>query len=77
MGMTDILHPRVDGDTCIRCRRKFLAGDRVNTAMIVMKTGRHPNNPNEVGVHLSSEFELAHVDCNDRGLTVPVLTFSP
>lgn len=70
---TDLLHPRVDGDTCVRCRRKFLVGDRVTPAMIVLNTGRHPNNPKELGVHLSSEFEITHVDCHDRGLTLPLV----
>lgn len=70
---TDILTPRVDGDTCVRCRRKFVPGDRITPAMIVVKTGRHPNNPKEVGVHMSSEFELVHIDCNDRGVTLPLV----
>lgn len=68
------LVPRVDGDTCIRCRKKFLAGDRITPAMIVMRTGRHPNNPKELGVHMSSEFELAHIDCHDTALVVPILS---
>lgn len=67
------LHPRVDGDTCVRCRQKFLPGDRITPAMITLKTGRHPNNPKEVGVHMASEFELAHIDCHDTGLTVPII----
>lgn len=71
--MIDALSPRVDGDTCIRCRRKFQPGDRVTPAMIVIKAGRHPNNPKEVGVHMSSEFEIAHIDCNDRGLSLPIV----
>lgn len=70
---TVTLHPRIDGDTCIRCRKKFLPGDRINPAMIVVKTGRHPNNPKEVGVHMSSEFELAHIDCHDPSLSLPLL----
>ncbi len=73
----DMLHPRVTGDTCIRCRRKFLPGDRIAAAMIVMATGHHPNNPKDVGCHLSHEFELAHIDCNDRALTRPLLAVMP
>ena len=69
----ETLAPRVEGDTCIRCRRKFEPGDRVTPAMIVVKKGRHPNNPREVGVHMSSEFELTHIDCHDRGLSLPLV----
>lgn len=74
---TDALSPRIHGDTCIRCRRKFLPGDRITPAMIVLKTGHHPQNPVEVGCHLSEEFELAHIDCNDRALTRPLLSVLP
>jgi hypothetical protein len=45
--------------------------------MIVMATGHHPNNPKDVGCHLSHEFELAHIDCNDRALTRPLLAVMP
>lgn len=66
--------PRIDGDTCVRCRKKFMSGDRITPAMIVVSRGRHPDNPREVGVHMSSEFELAHIDCHDPALTVPILS---
>jgi len=65
--------PRVAGDTCIRCRRKFQTGERITPVMIVLKTGHHPNDPREVGVHMSNEFELAHIDCHDPSLTLPIL----
>jgi len=68
-----VLQPRVAGDMCVRCRKQFSPGDRITPVMIVMKRGRHPDNPKEVGVHMSSEFELAHIDCHDRALTVPVV----
>jgi hypothetical protein len=73
MTTTDQLHPRINGDTCIRCGRKFLPGDRITPAMIVVATGAHPNNPRELGCHLSHEFELAHIDCFDRALVRPLL----
>lgn len=73
----DLLHPRIDTDTCIRCRRKFLPGDRVAPAMIVLGVGRNPVRQSEVGSHLSHEYELTHIDCNDRALTRPILSPLP
>jgi len=66
--MVKQIHPRCNGDTCILCRRKFEAGDRVQVVHIVEKIGANPMSPRDVGAWLSSEFELKHVICADTGL---------
>ena len=62
------IFPRGNGDTCIRCRRKFGRGDRVQIVNIVEKIGPNPSNPREVGSWLSEEFELMHANCADTSL---------
>lgn len=66
--MAQNVYPRGNGDTCIRCKRKFERGDRVQIVHIVMRTGPSLVNPREVGAWLSEEFELAHADCADTSL---------
>jgi len=61
---------RVGTHMCARCRRVFNPGDRVTTLYIVEKVGKgNSNNPMELGAWLSSDFELAHFDCNDASLS--------
>lgn len=62
------LYPRCSPDLCVRCRKKFMPGDRVNIVHIVSQTGKNPDNPAQMGAWLSSEFEMAHVECADTSL---------
>lgn len=65
----DDLHPHVDTDTCGRCRKPFLPGQRVFPAYIVLHKGCNPMNLRDQGVMLTGEYELVHADCNDTYLT--------
>ena len=65
-------YPRCSTDTCVRCRKKLGASDRVQVAMIVDKIGRNPTT-REVGAFLSEEFELLHVNCTDTTLSGQVI----
>jgi hypothetical protein len=65
------LRPRVDSDTCNRCRKKFRPGDRVVTIFIVQRIGHNPQGAASAfdhGAWLSNEFELAHERCEDPGM---------
>lgn len=62
------IYPRCNGDTCVKCRRKFQRGDRVVIVHIVENVGSNPSNPREVGAWLSGEFEMQHSICADPGL---------
>jgi len=68
------LHPRCSPDCCVRCRQRFLPADRVVVVHIVSKTGPAPDNHMQMGAWLSAEFELAHVECADPGLSGRVLS---
>lgn len=67
--MTAPIHPRGNADTCMKCKKKFEMGDRVQMALIVVGTGRNPKNPRELGAMLSEEFELVHINCADPQLS--------
>ena len=71
--MTAPLHPRGNADTCIKCRKKFVAGDRVQIVHIVTGTGRNPRNPRELGAFLSDEFEMSHASCLDPQLSSEII----
>lgn len=71
--MAVTIHQRCDSDTCIRCRRKFSRGDRVQVVNIVEKLGANPNNIRENGAWFSGEFEVAHVSCSDPALNGSVI----
>lgn len=75
--MSVTVEPRCNGDTCVKCRRKFKRGDRVQVIHIVEKIGPNPNNLREVGSWLSPEFELAHANCEDAGLDCVITVRSP
>lgn len=66
-------HPRCASDTCVRCRKKFSTGDRSQIVMIVDKVGRNPKTQ-EIGAFLSEQFELAHIDCADVGLSGRIIS---
>lgn len=67
---------RVAADTCARCRKTFKSGDRVTTAMIVLRTGPNPaaKTPWERGCEMSADFELVHIACTDPGLNGTIIT---
>jgi len=67
MGTPNVF-PRCNGDTCIKCRRKFVRGDRVQIVNIIEKVGPSPSNPREVGSWFSGEFEIQHSNCADPSL---------
>lgn len=71
--MTAPLHARGDGASCIRCRRAFKAGDRMQSVHIVQGLGRDPNNPRQPGLLISPEFEMVHVMCEDPELNGGVI----
>ena len=66
-------HPRGNADTCIKCRKKFDKGDRVQIVHIVTGTGRNPHNPREFGAFLSDEFEMSHISCLDPQLSSDII----
>lgn len=66
--MSKTTFPRCNGDTCVRCRRKFERGDRVQVVNIIEKIGHNPSNPREVGAWFAGEFEVQHSNCADPGL---------
>jgi hypothetical protein len=74
--MTAPLHPRGNADTCIKCKKKFEKGDRVQMAFIVIGTGKNPHNPQELGATLSEEFEMTHINCADRQLEALIMVVS-
>jgi hypothetical protein len=65
---TASVYPRCNGGTCIRCRKKFERGDRVQIVNIIEQVGPNPSNPREVGSWFSGEFEVSHVECADTTL---------
>jgi hypothetical protein len=71
--MSRVTHPRSDGSTCIKCRRKFERGDRVQVVNIIEKVGTNPSNPREVGSWFSGEFEVAHINCADTALESTII----
>lgn len=71
--MSRVTYPRSDGSTCIKCRRKFERGDRVQVVNIIEKVGPNPSNPREVGSWFSGEFEVAHINCADTALEGTIL----
>lgn len=70
----DDLSPHVGSDTCGRCRKPLLPGQRVFPAYIVLRKGLNPTNLREKGVMLTGEYEMVHADCHDpylkKGLTL-------
>lgn len=66
--MSAPLHARGDGATCVKCRRPFQKGDRLQPVYIVHGHGRDPKNPKQPGVLIGDEFEMAHVICEDPQL---------
>lgn len=62
------LRPRGNTDVCVRCRKKFMPGDRVHMVHIVQSTGPNPENLREMGAWLTGEFELVHDDCRNPEL---------
>lgn len=61
-------HSRSNGATCIKCKRKFERGDRVQVVNIIEKIGNNPDNPREVGSWFAGEFEVQHANCADTSL---------
>lgn len=71
--MVDVLRQRVGVDTCARCRKKFMPGDRAMPAYIIVATNvRHPESKHLVS-QMSGEFELVHADCLDTTLDGKVI----
>jgi hypothetical protein len=68
-----ILEARGTGDTCMKCRRKFQPGDRMQPAYIVTGHGRDPANPRQPGLLIGPEFEMVHVVCEDPQLAGQVI----
>lgn len=69
-----VLTPRCNSATCVRCRKRFMPGDRFDIVYIVISAGLEEGIP---GVRASSEFELAHVACPDpqlQGLVIGGVT---
>lgn len=71
--MSVTIHPRCESDTCVRCRRKFKSGDRVQVVNIVEKLGVNPNNLKQSGAWFSGEFEVAHANCADPSLDASIV----
>jgi hypothetical protein len=67
------IHPRGNGGTCIRCRKKFERGDRVQIVSIIEQVGPNPSNPREIGAWFSEEFEVSHADCADPTLNGTII----
>lgn len=63
---------RVATTTCAHCRKPLMPGDRVQTAFIVVRTGRNPETK-ELGAMLSGDFELVHISCLNPGLDGKVI----
>lgn len=66
--MARTTQPRCNTTTCVKCRRKFERGDRVQVVNIIDKIGGNPNNVREEGAWLTGEFELQHANCQDPTL---------
>jgi len=66
--MSRQVYPKVNGDTCVKCRRKFERGDRVQVVNIIENIGSHPSNPKLVGAWFAGEFEIQHSNCADTCL---------
>lgn len=75
--MSAPVYPRCNGDTCIKCRRKFQRGERVLIVNIIEKTGKNPSNPLQVGSWLSGEFEIMHANCEDTALGSTIIISGP
>jgi hypothetical protein len=67
MGL-DVLKPRVSHTTCARCRKLFKAGDRVMPAHIILSPNARDPQTQELGIHMSGEFEFVHASCLDTSL---------
>lgn len=64
----DVLRQRVDHTTCARCRKRFKAGDRVLTAMIIKNPDARDPATKMRAAEMSGEFELVHASCADTAL---------
>jgi len=62
------LNQRVPHTTCARCRKLFKAGDRVMPAHIIYDPNARDPQTQEMGIHMSGEFEFVHASCVDPGL---------
>lgn len=61
----DVMKQRVALDTCARCRKKLVPGERVMPAYILEATNvRHPET-RELVSKMSGEFEFIHASCID------------
>ena len=66
-----LLRARNDGNECVRCAKAFKLGDRIQQILIFEE---RVDNPFEIdvarrqGVHLSQDFEFAHIACHDPQL---------
>jgi hypothetical protein len=69
----DILKQRVPHTTCARCRKKFKAGDRVMPAHIIFNPNARDPQTQEMGIHMSGEFEFVHASCADPVLDGRIL----
>lgn len=61
----DHLRPHCETWICGKCRREIQKGDRVMQVFIALGKDRNPTNVMEIGMALSGEWELVHVNCND------------
>jgi len=59
------LRPHVDTWICSRCRKPLDKGHRCVQVLISQGKGQDPTNILLTGLHLSDEWEIAHVDCRD------------
>jgi hypothetical protein len=64
----DILNQRVDHTVCARCRKKFKAGDRSLTAMIIKNPDARDPVTRLRAAEMSGAFELVHASCGDTAL---------
>jgi hypothetical protein len=67
------LHSRGYTDTCVKCKHKFKAGDRVQMIYIVQGIGHAPHNQRELGAMLGEDFEMGHLECADPTLNGTVI----
>lgn len=68
----DLLRPRVGSETCVRCRKTFSPGDRVQIVNIVDKVARNQST-RMIGAWIRDEYEMSHVDCRDPALVGTVI----
>jgi hypothetical protein len=62
------LQPRVDTNTCARCRKRIKPGDRISMCHIVEREGSDMANIGRKGLYLMDCFEFVHVDCKNTGM---------